>query len=226
MRVELFITAIFLLKALAVPTQAIELRRLVPETSTLTDSNCPVAKSADADAHSGDAELRTMKYDERRDNGCFKSNNAMPQNAWHGFVPLRSTRNDVERVLKNPKNSSPPDYIYETENEKIIVRYSTDLCSRSGKIEWNVPVDTVITITVSPKVKLLVRDLRLDLRQYGRSEIAHPRGLVNYINLDDGVGIEAKLEDGCEVVLSVTYQPATKDIELRCSTSKNRKQRA
>jgi hypothetical protein len=217
MRVKLFIAAIFLLKALMVSTQAVESHGLVPVMSIRTGNNFLLEKMAGADSYSGDAELTGMTYDSRTCHGvCFQSREVTPRNAWRGLVPLRSTRNEVERVLKNPKNSSPPDYIYEADNENIIVRYSTDLCNRSGKVEWNVPVDTVITITVSPKAKLLVRDLHLDLRQYGRSEIAHPRGLVDYINLDDGVGIESKLEDGCEVVLSVTYQPTTNDKDLRC----------
>lgn len=137
-------------------------------------------------------------------------------NAWRGLMPLRSTRHDVERVLGAPKRSSHPHYFYDTEKEKVTVRYSADTCNRGSGAEWNVPVNTVITITVSPKAELLLKDLHLDLRNYARSEIAHPRGLVLYMSQEEGIGIESKLHNGCEVVMSVTYQPTTKDKGMRC----------
>ncbi|MBC8029020.1 MAG: hypothetical protein H7Z16_02830 [Pyrinomonadaceae bacterium] len=141
-------------------------------------------------------------------------------NAWRGLVPLRSTRDEVERVLGAPTNSSHPHYFYDTEKEKVTVRYSADTCNRGSGADWDVPVNTVLTITVTPKAELLIKDLQLDLQNYARSEIAHPRGLVLYVSQEEGIGIESKLEDGCEVVMSVTYQPTTKDKELRCRNSK------
>ncbi|HSS22565.1 MAG TPA: hypothetical protein VLL54_21010 [Pyrinomonadaceae bacterium] len=137
-------------------------------------------------------------------------------NVWRGLVPLRSTRHDVERVLGDSKSSSPPDYVYDTKNENIIVRYSTDTCSRAPNVEWDVPINTVVSITVSPKADLLIRDLHLDLQEYGRSELAHPQGLIRYVSAEDGVQIESKLQDGCEVVMSITYTPTTKDNRMRC----------
>jgi hypothetical protein len=137
-------------------------------------------------------------------------------NTWRGLVPLRSTRDDVERVLGAPKSSSHPHYFYDAEKEKVTVRYSADTCNRGSGADWDVPVNTVVTITVTPKAKLLIKDLHLDLRNYARSEIAHPRGLVLYVSQEDGIGIESKLEDGCEIVMSVTYQPTTKDKGMRC----------
>jgi hypothetical protein len=76
-----------------------------------------------------------------------------------------------------------------------------------GRPEWNVPLDTVITITVSPKAIRLVRELNLDLARFARSEVAHPHGLVRYASLEQGISLESKLSAECEVLMSVTYSP-------------------
>lgn len=224
MRLELLIAVLFALAINWANTQAQDLRGMLPSRSLpaaadriLVDAN-----------HSSSYHLgREQAYvtDRGRRHSFYRAWKSH-RNSWRGLVPLGSTRSDVERVLKAPKSSSHPDYVYETENENVIVRYSTDPCGRSGNAEWNVPIDTVVTITVTPKGTLLVQDLNLDLTQYARSEIAHPAGLVRYISLEDGVGIESKLEDRCEVVMSVTYQPTTKDTTLRCSNSKTASKRA
>jgi hypothetical protein len=138
------------------------------------------------------------------------------KNVWRGLVPLRATRKDIEKLLGTPKARSHPDYIYETKSESVIVRYSTKICGESSGAGWDVPVDTVITVTVSPKHTVLIRDLGLELNTFARSEIAHPRGLIRYLNLKEGVSIESKFEDNCEVVLEIVYQPNLKDAALAC----------
>jgi len=133
------------------------------------------------------------------------------RNVWRDLVPLHSTRVDVERMFGSSKMSHGFNYIYQGDNERVDVLYSAGPCKLSGVERWNVPVDTVIKVMVTPKMTLLVRDLRPDAGKYSRTQDVHPENWVHYWNLEDGITIDALLNDGCEEVISVTYQPSRED---------------
>jgi hypothetical protein len=141
--------------------------------------------------------------------------NIPPPEAWRGIIPLHSTRMDVERLLGSPRESRGVASTYETENEKVLVFYSADPCRKGN--DWNVPRDTVISFTVSPRAKLLLADLKLDETKYKRVLGFHVQGIIYYFNKEDGVRIETRVLDGeGEDVNSITYEPAAKDKHLRC----------
>src|SRR5882724_1007593 len=62
-------------------------------------------------------------------------------NAWHNFVPLQSTRREVEAALGAPQMFHGSTQIYKTDKERIDVLYSTGSCMLSGVERWNVPKD-------------------------------------------------------------------------------------
>ncbi len=139
-----------------------------------------------------------------------------PAEGWRGIVPLHSTRMDVERLLGSPRESRGVASTYETENGKVLVFYSADPCKKDE--EWNVPRDTVVSFTVSPKAKLPITDLKLDTANYKRVLDHHVQGIVYYFNKEQGIRIETRqLEGGREDVNSITYEPAAKDNYLRCA---------
>jgi len=80
--------------------------------------------------------------------------------------------------------------------------------------------DVVLRISISPQRVLLVHNLRLDKSKYKRIQRDHPENLVLYLNSEDGITVEAMLNDGCEEVISIVYQAITKDRELRCRNAK------
>ena len=85
---------------------------------------------------------------------------------WRGLVPFHSTRTDVERLLGTHKELRGVAFIYETKDERVVVSYSAGQCKESQSNDWNVPRDTVVSITVHPNAKLLVSDLKLDKMKY------------------------------------------------------------
>lgn len=142
---------------------------------------------------------------------------------WRGFVPLQSTRTEVERILGAPKESRRFASTYETKDERVVVYYSAGQCKESQSNDWNVPRDTVVSITVHPNAKLLVDDLKLDKMKYERVADYHVQGVVYYFSKEDGVRISARLfEKEGEFVDSITYEPTPEDSYLRCTATSKR----
>ena len=139
---------------------------------------------------------------------------------WRGLVPLHSTRTDVERLLGAPKESRGVASTYETKDERVLVFYSAGQCKESQSNDWNVPRDTVLSITVHPNAKLFVDDLKLDKLKYERVIDYRVQGVVYYFSKEDGVRISTRLlEKEGEDVDSITYEPTPEDRYLRCTAA-------
>ena len=121
---------------------------------------------------------------------------------WHGIIPLRSTRADVERMLG--ASAYGGGYAYETASERVFFTYSSGECHEGET--WNAPRDTVDMIIAYPKTKLLLSDLRLDVKVYKRTEDSNP-GSFHYT--DEKVGISYAV-DG-DLVSEIIYYPSDED---------------
>jgi len=139
---------------------------------------------------------------------------------WRGLIPLHSTRADVERLLGAPRESRGVASTYDTQNERVLVFYSAGRCKEGASDDWNVPRDTVVSITVHPNAKLLVADLKLDKMKYERVGDYHVQSVVYYFSKEDGVRVSARVlgKEG-EDVDSITYEPTSEDSYLRCSAT-------
>jgi hypothetical protein len=84
---------------------------------------------------------------------CVILTNKLPSEGWRGIVPLRSTRADVERELGEPIDDLKS--LYDTGKERVSVFYQQVRCPTGGQEGpqrgWDVPVGTVLRISVSPK---------------------------------------------------------------------------
>jgi len=143
----------------------------------------------------------------------------IPRNVWRGLMPLRSRRDEVERLLGPPKDSIGQTYIYETPVERVDVSYSEGACRTNEIGQWNVPTGTVLRIKVYPRTTTLVRDLPFDVGKYKRGPDPNIPDRFFYVNDENGVMIESEVRQGCEQVVNVTYEPTTKDVALRCPTN-------
>lgn len=135
---------------------------------------------------------------------------------WRGVIPLHSTRTDVERLLGKP-NAKYDRYEFESERASII--YSSEPCAAGS--QWNVPRDTVIQISITPKKTLQLSDLRLDLNKYERAKDPSVTAHTFYINKEEGVHyvvFEGGGEDDGQI-LNIYHEPSVKDANLRCSAS-------
>lgn len=134
---------------------------------------------------------------------------------WRGITPLRSTRADVERLLGPP--TSPGGSDYALKNEHVTILYAGNPCEKGSKYGWNVPPDTVLTITVSSRKEQKVSDLKLDLNKYKiiREQSGHLPEVIYYVNEEEGISLESR--ENLDVVLSITYSPTARDSHaLRC----------
>lgn len=138
---------------------------------------------------------------------------AQKTKGWHGIVPLRSTRMDVERLLGASVESCQ--CIYKTEHEVVHISYAHGSCKDDPNTNsWDVAPDTVLLISVTPRVKLRLADLKLDLTKYQKTEDTHMPGRFYYSNDEEGIFIIVIGEDS---VGNINYQPTENDQKkFRC----------
>lgn len=143
-------------------------------------------------------------------------------NVWQGLAPLRSTRADVEQFLGPPRSSHGEIYIYGTTENRVDVSYSADPCKFEDANARGSSNDVVLKVTVSPRKTLLVQNLGLDKSKYTRIQDTHPENWVHYLNSSEGITVDARLNNECEEVISIVYQPTARDRENRCGPNQKR----
>ena len=128
---------------------------------------------------------------------------------WRGIMSMHSTRSDVERLIGSGINNYFVTRYY-LENENVLFHYSTGDC-KSGKGVWNVPVDTVIWITVHQKPNPQLSDLKIDESKFQKSQRGHIIGEEFYENEQ---GLTLMVYEGR--VQTFLYGPSAKEKNLRC----------
>jgi hypothetical protein len=126
---------------------------------------------------------------------------------WRGIIPLHSTRQDVTRILGPTENSGD---LYNLSEAVVLISYSSGTCEQGGT--WNVPRDTVQTISVSPRKVIRIAELQLKLSDYEIIADTHLPGILYYNSAKEGVHITT---DG-EIVRNILYLPAADESYLRC----------
>src|SRR5262245_15716850 len=99
---------------------------------------------------------------------------------WRGIVPLHSTRADVERLLGKPNAKYER---YDIENEEAEIFYSKGRCVNG----WDVPLDTVIDISVTFKQTQKFADLKVDLSKYETFRDPEVTSHTYFSNRQEGV---------------------------------------
>ena len=140
-------------------------------------------------------------------------------NSWHGIVPLRSTREEVEKILgpSSPESKGNDAAYYKTEKERVFVLYSNGPCDVQPSNGWDVPHDTVIQVSVDPKFKPKFAELNLDKKRFAKRPDPEVLDYTYYTDDEEGVSIEVNTTDG--VVTAFRYSPSSRDKSLRCSPS-------
>ena len=134
------------------------------------------------------------------------------ERGWRGIVPLHSTRKDGERLVAPPM--TPGGITYDLETERLNLVYSAGSCREVGA-QWNVPRDSVIGITVYPQTRLVLADLKIDLKGFEKFINPYVGDRVTYSNKEEGIAISTTSNGE---LISIEYFPAAKDNHLRCPT--------
>lgn len=137
---------------------------------------------------------------------------------WNGIVPLHSTRADVERIL-GPSNGRIGDYKYSYKFNKsnVYVSYARGKCSEKAE-EWQeefqVPKDTVQSISIFPTDGTKLKDLKIDVSNFKKHhyDSGHLSSTI-YVN-EEGFGMEAY--DSSGLVIDIFYFPSAKEYSLLC----------
>ena len=138
---------------------------------------------------------------------------------WRGIKPLRSTRADVERVLGKPRTNRIDWAAYDFETEEVSIEYSKGPCSVEFS-PWNVPLGTVLSVWVTPKLDLKASDLDFNSRNFRKTLDSHVASIVHY--LDEADGVEYEVNETHGTVVLIKYQPSAADKMMRCPEPANR----
>jgi hypothetical protein len=138
-------------------------------------------------------------------------------NSWRGITPLKSTRADVEKILGRPTLDTKARYAadYMTNNERVFVLYSTGPCNVKPSNGWRIPADTVLRVSVKPKIKPTFASLHLDETTYEKRPDPEVLQFTYFTNERDGITVTVNTDDG--LVTAFDYFPMAKDDHLRCS---------
>jgi hypothetical protein len=130
---------------------------------------------------------------------------------WRGIVPLRSTRDDVTRVLGPSPNANNVRAEYSLEDEDVYIVFA----SRESYVDdcvKRLPLGTVLQIKVTPKKGLRLADLGLDesrLKKLSRPDHSSPG---NEVFVDEEEGVVVRAQEG--MVSQVVYLAAAEDWRL------------
>jgi hypothetical protein len=117
---------------------------------------------------------------------------------WRGIVPLRSTLEDVEKLLG--KSTLGVRHFYETEEGRVMFSYQS-----YGYKYYNVPVGTILSIQIESKKKPLLADMNLDMSKFRQYRTCI--GAIGYVNHEEG--FEFHVYDGA--VSNFSYKPTAAD---------------
>lgn len=130
-------------------------------------------------------------------------------NSWNDLTPLRSNRQDVEKLLGKPTDDEPYGVTYKTEKEKVQVLYTSEKCENG----WDVPKDTVLRMEVyDSDVGKSFDELKLDKNLF--SHTVDDAFYATWTNTDEGVQYYF---NGYQQLESITYLPKKSDNYLRCN---------
>lgn len=133
--------------------------------------------------------------------------------AWRGIVPLHSTHADVDKLLGPPKFE---DSVYDLDGERAVITYSAQGCEEGLPGGWNVPPNTVVSISVSSTKDLKLADVLVPERKYEQIYGVHTPHL-DYVDVQEGVRYGTL--DGS--LLDITYfGTEADDKKLRCGEYK------
>lgn len=143
---------------------------------------------------------------------------------WKNIVPLKSTRTDVDALLRSKGTGVENITTYITKREKVIVTYSVGDCSESSDADWNVPRDTVISLEVFPLKATTLVSLGEDLSLFEKrsSPAKDLPGMVDYLNWKEGftISVDEHGLGGLPLVASIGYSPSAAQESLRCRNAR------
>jgi hypothetical protein len=138
----------------------------------------------------------------------------MADEDWQQIVVMKSKKQDVERILGEPRpgiNSSDFMSFYSAKNGGVTVFYSLGLCEPGERAGWNFEKGIVTELDFFPYRFLPFKSLKIDRKKFKKALVGDTDD-VGYRNEADG--IEYIVREGKVVMIS--YFPGTRFSQLEC----------
>jgi len=132
--------------------------------------------------------------------------------AWRGITPFHSTRTDVERLLGRASGNC--NCQYDISGDHVRIDYSGNRCGKEKSEHWDLPPDTVLTITLHPQKQCPLTNFNLDTKVFQKTDDPELKGYAIYTSDSEGVEYYATNEGK---VFMIIYFGSMKDrTALRC----------
>jgi hypothetical protein len=129
--------------------------------------------------------------------------------SWHGITPLKSTRDDVARILK--RSIAPDALRFEYNSDVELVEFLFAQPDALSCMEALAP-GTVLTIDITPKTQMYLSDLQLDEKKLLRLESSPEFIIDGDAYFDDVDGLVVTIQK--TIVQRVVYISAKNDRHL------------
>jgi hypothetical protein len=148
-------------------------------------------------------------------NFTFAQNSVQEKDFWRSVVPLVTTIQQVEKALGRPMSKDGNVLIYDTVGARITIWFAGPR-STSTSCRWNVTEDTVISMVVSPKKRLLLSEVGFDLHDF-KKEFTSNDDVWDYVSESRGIRIETQEKaETDKVVILIDFSPSPKDKKTKC----------
>ena len=140
---------------------------------------------------------------------------------WQKFIPLESTRDEVEKILGKPQKYFDYFGIYQTEIGKFAVWYSRGECSNDNKIlQYNVPSQKLINFSLELN-KLLPLDSYIASKEnYTKSKHPTLDNRYFYFSPDETITYTTLVKNSKEFVYLIGIHPGKDKKHLLCENNK------
>lgn len=146
---------------------------------------------------------------------------AAQSHEWDSFVPLKSTRSEVEKILGKPTYFSETFGSYETKNGKYFVWYASGNCQKNtDEREWNVSAGILMLVAVRPSRAELIEKYLLNPDQFARTESPGGYSRFQYSAVDESIIYETiRRPDSSEIVSYISIEPGKRYEKLLCKST-------
>jgi hypothetical protein len=146
------------------------------------------------------------------------------EDGWKGLRGLSTGKDRVDRKLGKP---TPVDdkiwTVYSLPEAQVAVIYSSKPCcvAPGEKGDFEVPENTILEYIVSPKQRILLKELNWTPQRYKQILGAREPDIKNYENARDAVLITTSTDNGIETVASFTFTATVSERDKKLCPSKS-----
>ena len=135
---------------------------------------------------------------------------------WKTFVPLVTTRNQVETDLGAPTSGKDNIFVYETPDERVRVWYGGGKVLGRDVCCLKVSNEILFKFVLVPKRAVPLAEMNIDLAAFRKEKALEMVNDYYYYNENEGTTITTRILEGKEVLLSIERGPNSAQRQEYC----------